>query len=251
MTTGSAGSGDGRDSSTLSRCLLIDSSFRTRREVVEKVRELGLFEDVTVPDSMNNAFEIITTRHVDACLFGPSVTDSGIRSFLTSALDQVWFGDCAFVVLISAQKPSPERECIEGIHGVVIWPCSKDEFCDTIVNSLAKALATNHERQSSKNASTSSAGEFSNALFEEVGGKFNLIGEESNLPREIVDALKSLATQGVPGALSSDTAQASVKYVLEALGQWKEDLGKMSKEQAKERLHQRLSAWPVEESKPQ
>lgn len=123
----------------LSRCLVVDPSFRSRGEVIKKISDSKLFENSVVPDSLNDAQRMIREHKFDACFLGPSLTASKAQEFISAAVKNCMADDCAFIVIAKSEELDQGRPLEEGAHGQIPWPALHRDFFEGAVIAILKA----------------------------------------------------------------------------------------------------------------
>lgn len=119
--------------SSLASCLLVDSSHKSRIEIIKDIKASSLFADIVEAGSISNAQELLKVRTFDACIFGPSLSLDVVTSLIKSARNKSISSDCAYLALI---KDTAEYSDYIEPHSVIVVPCSKKSFFEGVVRGV-------------------------------------------------------------------------------------------------------------------
>ncbi len=121
---------------SLSCCLLVDSSHKSRIEIIKDIKASSLFQDIVEAGSIKNAQELLKVRVFDACIFGPSLSLEVVSSFIKKGKEENISSDCAYISII---KNAAEFHEYTDPHSVVVVPTSKRTFFESIVRGVLLA----------------------------------------------------------------------------------------------------------------
>ena len=125
----------------LSACVLVDSSFKSRKELLKDLNSSRLFQNVIEAGSLDEGANSVAQSAIDACVLGPSVSRERATAFIAKGAQSSSSPECAFVVAIHAATNSAELNDYDGAHGMAKLPCSRVQLADTIINAVVKANA--------------------------------------------------------------------------------------------------------------
>ena len=125
----------------LSACVLVDSSFKSRKELLKDLNSSRLFQNVIEAGSLDEGAASVSESAIDACVLGPSVSRERATEFIAKGAQSKSSPECAFVVAVHSATSTAELTDYEGAHGLAKLPCSRVQLADTIVNAVVKANA--------------------------------------------------------------------------------------------------------------
>jgi hypothetical protein len=123
---------------SLSACLLIESSHQSRNEVIKDIKSSLLFENIIEAESLEDAKQKLQTTSFDACIFGSSLSQTLISSFIKQIKSKILTRECAFIGILKVNIDT--KDLIE-LHSTVRKPYTKKEFFETVVRGV---LLANH-----------------------------------------------------------------------------------------------------------
>lgn len=122
----------------LEKCMIVESRFLVRQEIVNSIKSSSLFDNVLEAQSLSDGIEKIKTINLDACFVGSSVTPNNAESFLGKAAKASISEDCSFIVVVNEENKEAAKY-ISNAHGVIDWPCNRENFTKGVIKSVVKA----------------------------------------------------------------------------------------------------------------
>ena len=122
----------------LSRCLVIESSFQCRSELLKDLKSCGLFEETIIPPNVSDSLFMLAQHEFDACYIGPSLSHKTAETLLRHGCERTLSKDCAFIALLKNRDES-SMETLQNAHGEITWPCTKREFFEGSVLAILRA----------------------------------------------------------------------------------------------------------------
>ena len=116
-------------------CLLVDYRLSSRTLIKEQVSTTKIFGEVYEEGAMSVGLELVNTRKVEACLFGPSVKPEKIQDFIEATKSSSYSPQCAFMVF----QPKDRQQLVPAAHSVVDFPASQPYFNAGLVQALSGA----------------------------------------------------------------------------------------------------------------
>jgi len=184
----------------LSRCLLVDASFRSRKLIVGSLKASTMFEEIVEGKSLNDGLEQLAMRPFDALFLGPSLQIERSDAFFGQAKRVSLAKDCAFVSIF--------RDTLEGstlvensiAHVTVSDKATKRLFTESIVRAVLLACDESPwpgvRLDGDGNLMVSEKG-----VWRKVGGKIEAISPEARDPQS--PDLSSLLTPKVLETLAN------------------------------------------------
>lgn len=123
----------------LARCIVVESRFSSRHEIVKDIKASALFEEIVEAGSIDNALEVIKVEDIDACFIGRAVSHERAEEFVREASSFGHAADCAFIAVVDKGTEFGAILLSAGVHAIVDWPCSKKEFTDRVIEGVIKA----------------------------------------------------------------------------------------------------------------
>lgn len=258
--------------SPLSRCLLIDASFRSRNEVVKAVKASVLFEEILEASSVVDGLKRLNARAFDACIIGPSLSQLASSDFIRSGKNSELSKHCAFVLLVEDITSVSEELLKELAHEVVEWPVTKSRFHAGVVRAILRAsesspwpgirlsdvgeLCINEGgdwkvyRESEDTKDTAEKGQSKQAADGSEDSIAKLIGQlDANNPKEsvalILNKLVSKANKGKEGSKPDPFTE----FFIEAVRDWLIELEFEKPQIATKNLRSRLRSYQFQVNK--
>lgn len=123
----------------LHRCMLVESRYSMRADVVKALRAAMLFENIVEAASLRDGIEQLATSSFDACIVGTSVTPSKAIDFISRAQQATQGRDCAFIVLAREGDEAIVMPASAAPCHTVQWPCTTKSLFDGIVIAVVKS----------------------------------------------------------------------------------------------------------------
>lgn len=119
--------------SPLAKCLLVESSFKSRNEIIKSIKSTDIFQDIISPKSLEDGVSAISKETFDACVIGPSIKPETIKIYIDELLKNTFSEDCAIVVLY---KEEADTENFLRAHSICKFPSSKLLLFEAIVRAI-------------------------------------------------------------------------------------------------------------------
>ncbi|HMO17809.1 MAG TPA: hypothetical protein PKA63_07335 [Oligoflexia bacterium] len=124
--------------SALQRCLIVDSSFQSRKEIIKDIKATELYEEIIEGNSIAESLDRIKSNYFDACYAGTGISYSGATKFILDAKKDTMSEDCAFIALVKSTR-TPDEKIFPEAHSVIILPCTKRYFFEESVKAIISA----------------------------------------------------------------------------------------------------------------
>lgn len=252
----------------LARTLIIDSSYKSRTELLSRVRACDLFENVMEAGSLLDASRNISSLEFDACIVGPSLSDNLVSDFLSKAKPQSKAIDCAFIVIV---KPEKEKDCsFPEAHQVLPLPPSTRVLFESIVKAILLAgrgspwpgiklsddgCISLLEDGIWKVMSESRDAGIENEGCYELPSDFILTGDKESIknfcesiPRTPKDKIEKII-KGLLAGSGSSNSDPFIPFFVDAIKEWQADMKFMTLKEASQALKARLLAFAETQSK--
>ncbi|MCB0322428.1 MAG: hypothetical protein KDD69_02610 [Bdellovibrionales bacterium] len=248
----------------LSCCLLIDSSFRSRREVIKDIKATALFEEIIEAQSLPDAFERLKGRSFDACFLGPSLQIEATASFLERAKEVSKANDCAFVLIYRAAVETTAFVQESPAHSVVVGDATKRAFSEATIRAVLLACENSpwpgvrldqdgsllvKEGDIWRKVSSepprpvrSTPASLPSGVGQELLASLEVMDEEDSTSNELLRLLRKVLESPLPVDDGTDEARFA-RYVFAAVEEWKEEAKNLGAKDAGRNLRRKLQGY--------
>ncbi len=122
----------------LEKCMIVESRFLVRQEIVNSIKASALFEKVLEAQSLADGIEKVKTIKLDACFVGTSISPNAVEVFLDKASATSKSKNCSFIVVVNETNKDAVKQFAKS-HGIINWPSNRANFSASIVQSIIKA----------------------------------------------------------------------------------------------------------------
>jgi len=124
---------------SLPKCILIDSSFTSRKTIIKDLQAAKLFTEIIEAQSLFDALKRLSGDVYDACIIGSSVHTPKAIEFSKEIKKIKKCEQTALVLISKGSGTEEEILAATGAHGILTKPYCKEEFINIIVQSVVKA----------------------------------------------------------------------------------------------------------------
>ena len=232
---------------SLSRCILIESSFRARNELNSSIKSVALFEQVTQPKSLDHAERQIKGLAFDACVVGPAINREKAANFITSVKGNTYSADCAFIATLYPSRWDERGDISVEYHSVSKVGHTRREFFDGVVIGILKAckdspwpgvkLNENGQILVANDDNWTPLSDADTFVYHQgLSDAFRVLrGTDLSKKLSLVLQCDENAAEALKGVNDSDTL-----FLFKAVQQWRKESQTMSEKTASENLKMKL-----------
>lgn len=243
---------------TLKTCLLVDSRFSSRRQILADLEETKMFEDVVVASSLEAGLEEMVAHQANSCVIGPSVTINRAMDFIERGreLPTPESGKTAFIGIVRPDQPEAQLIFAESLDGLMEYPYAKEILTETLLESVAKAvpdgpwakfLATVNDRKPEVSALSLAMWEAASSSLKEIalGVRTGIYGLDSvgRITIDTENAIRMLTAQCLRGHSDTPDYRRFKDFVTECIREWTLDTILESEASATSRLKEKLLSF--------
>lgn len=109
------------DIPSLDQCVVVDSRLSSRRQLLQGIKDCGLFLTVKEAESLEHGIEVVRYSETDACVFGPALSEQSIKEFIAIVEQGPASKDCAFIRATTDETVTDTDTPVFALP----WPCNK------------------------------------------------------------------------------------------------------------------------------
>lgn len=125
----------------LGRCILLESRYSVRGELLEALNSSALFSEVVEAQSLRDGLHELSANEYDACILGTTVSRPKAVQFVNEAAQISRSRKCAFITLVSEGDESVVMpvENTGMTYQALRWPASPEKLSEGIVIAVKRA----------------------------------------------------------------------------------------------------------------
>ena len=140
----------------MNRCLVVESRFSSRKEIVKDLESTALFAEVVPATSAAEGKALLRSDNLDAGVFGPALSMETTFGLLQAARENNRDSHCTLIVIRYEDSPQENELLNSGAHAVVRWPYTPGEFVDGVTGAISKNRGQESAQQTTAIAATRS-----------------------------------------------------------------------------------------------
>lgn len=246
----------------LPRCMILESSYSQRTQVLKSLKTVNLFQEVIEARSVKDGIEKLRNEDYDLCIIGSSVSKETTAEFLKQSVNISRNRDCGFVKLVQEKDVSILMAELPSIpHGYLEYPCTSQKFFDGLVLAVVRANANSPWTRLKKEQDEKSESEPKNKLATQrlqdikstfvdlqhivqgyIRGDYGL-DDEGHPDAAAIVAIAAATEKFLGSHQQSKSLEGFKNYFNAALTIWFEDLVRYNVDDATRSLKQRLQAY--------
>ncbi len=123
----------------LTLCSVVDSRLSSRREILSDVKSSALFEEIAEAHSVEHGLGLLAQQDTDACIIGPSVSQTAATHFLDRAGAMACAATTAFIAITAGHEDENPLLSHPRLNGALKRPYLKGSLSEQIVRSVVSA----------------------------------------------------------------------------------------------------------------